>query len=233
MTISIIALLLALLLPAMTWARFSALDVSCRETLHQWGVAFMSYAAEHEGHLPRHDMVSAGGNLWDMAFEFQPTMESYGMRRSVWFCPLTPSFFRADPWVDAPGTFYHFAAYSVWVPRKQGVRMIPSAALGYPTTLDDPAGVDLPIVTDIVWRDTAMTVGDGGFVPMAWHKLPGGSRGYTFTPTHRGLFWPYGSLPVPDGPLINGNLLFVDGHVESKAPAEMAYRYTGNIHHFH
>ena len=232
--ISIVTLLIALLLPAIRKSKFNVKDVLCAHHLHQWGVAFNVYAVDHDESLPRQDMAPpSGGNLWDIAPDFLPALEEYGMLRKYWFCPFTPAPFRSDSFIELHSHLHHFAGYSVWVPRRVGSRIIPSSDLGYPTRLNDPAGLKLPIVTDVVWSDTAMTITAGDFVPMAWHKYPSMLVEYRFAPTFGGNFWPYGPLLVPGGRLINGNLLFVDGHAESRHPAEMQYRYTGNIHHFY
>jgi prepilin-type N-terminal cleavage/methylation domain-containing protein len=47
--IAIIAILASLLLPALKDARNRAFDVSCKTTLHDWGVAFSVYHQDHDG----------------------------------------------------------------------------------------------------------------------------------------------------------------------------------------
>ena len=50
--ISIIALLIGILLPALSAARESARNVQCLSNLRQFGVAFHSFANEHDGRFP-------------------------------------------------------------------------------------------------------------------------------------------------------------------------------------
>jgi prepilin-type N-terminal cleavage/methylation domain-containing protein len=50
--IAIITVLIAILLPALVGARKSALSVECQSNLRQLGLAFLSFATEHDGHLP-------------------------------------------------------------------------------------------------------------------------------------------------------------------------------------
>jgi prepilin-type N-terminal cleavage/methylation domain-containing protein len=50
--IAIIALLIALLLPALHRARNQARTMVCRFHVRQWGMAFATYAEDHEGRLP-------------------------------------------------------------------------------------------------------------------------------------------------------------------------------------
>lgn len=52
LVIAIIALLIALLLPALGMAREVALKVVCQNQLRQFGIGFMSYSNEHDDTLP-------------------------------------------------------------------------------------------------------------------------------------------------------------------------------------
>lgn len=51
-TIGVIALLLAILLPSLARSRENARSVKCRSNLHQWGLAMLMYANSHSGVLP-------------------------------------------------------------------------------------------------------------------------------------------------------------------------------------
>lgn len=50
--ISVLVLLMALLLPALSRARKQARAVACQSNLRQWGLHFATLASENEGHLP-------------------------------------------------------------------------------------------------------------------------------------------------------------------------------------
>jgi prepilin-type N-terminal cleavage/methylation domain-containing protein/prepilin-type processing-associated H-X9-DG protein len=58
--ISIIALLLAILLPALQRVNRQAKAVTCQMNLKQWGTTLVLYAEDHEGHLPR----GSYGTIW-------------------------------------------------------------------------------------------------------------------------------------------------------------------------
>jgi len=59
----IIALLAALLLPAVSQAKARAKRIQCVDHLRQVGIGFVSYANEHGGHFPMAVPMSAGGSL--------------------------------------------------------------------------------------------------------------------------------------------------------------------------
>ena len=69
--ISIIAVLAAMLLPAIQLVRFSALEMRCAHNMGQIGTAFQGYAADNDGRLPPHNTTSPVGafdaQTWDEA----------------------------------------------------------------------------------------------------------------------------------------------------------------------
>ena len=66
--ISIIALLVSILLPALNKAREQAKVVVCKNNLHQMGIAISVYAADNDGHLVPGDNWS-GTPIWEPAHE--------------------------------------------------------------------------------------------------------------------------------------------------------------------
>ena len=51
--VAILAVLAALLLPALGIGKNKARSVQCGSNLRQWGLAFRMYASDNEDHLPR------------------------------------------------------------------------------------------------------------------------------------------------------------------------------------
>jgi prepilin-type N-terminal cleavage/methylation domain-containing protein/prepilin-type processing-associated H-X9-DG protein len=88
--IAIIAILAAMLLPALSRAKFRAKVINCTSNFKQWGVMANMYAGDFKDTLPGATFfpVGAGGNPWDVSTDFTPAIASYGLTVPMWFCPV-------------------------------------------------------------------------------------------------------------------------------------------------
>ncbi len=92
--IAIIAILAALLLPALAQAKFRAQVVNCTSNFKQWGAMANMYAVDFKDILPGEAptfMAGGGtGNPWDISTNFIPAVANYGLTVPMWFCPARP-----------------------------------------------------------------------------------------------------------------------------------------------
>ena len=103
--IAIIAILAALLLPALSRAKATAQAVACRSNLKQWGLATQLYAVDHEDYLPPEGSFyptdSQTNKGWYVQLPEQMNLPRYvdmpwrtnaraPVGNSVWICPGNP-----------------------------------------------------------------------------------------------------------------------------------------------
>jgi prepilin-type processing-associated H-X9-DG protein len=88
--IGVIAILIALLMPALGRARQQSLRVKCGSNLRQIGIAAMAYAAENKGYLPAvrtnnpHYLTNRTSFGW---FDARPMWHRYVKTADIFYCP--------------------------------------------------------------------------------------------------------------------------------------------------
>jgi hypothetical protein len=97
--IAIIALLMSILMPALSRAREQAKDVLCQSNLHEWGVVLMMYAGDNDGYIQGYD-AGAPEHWWPIAL-----FPYYG-NFDLCLCPAATKFWSDGAPPDSP--------YSAW-----------------------------------------------------------------------------------------------------------------------
>lgn len=235
--IAIIAILAAMLLPALSKAKERAKRVSCANNLKQYSLACMMYANENGSKLPAMPQGSTGGYYpWDIAVTAVNSLSTSGTQRQIFFCPSFSQQNNDILWgtlangSDNPsgylGAGYRGTGYVNTFPGGIGGEHGVMATNINPTLIT-PAAYG-PVTDRVFLGDNVITAyGNNVEVKKTTYSyvninngfLPAGLSGY--------------NTPHVNGTLaVGGNLAMCDGHVEFRLLRDLHYRSdqaTGNM----
>lgn len=237
--IAIIAILAAMLLPALSRAKFKAKVTNCTSNYKQWGIAVYMYSGDDvRGNFPTYPMVGAGNNVWDVSLDMIPGLQPYGMTVPMWFCPVRPEDFngasqtyqtRSGQGHDIQtlddlkiGVQYQSANFGViyhdvWIPRL-------SSGVLVPNQWNDILGTTNVNANEAYQWPSKASDSSASKVPIL------SDRNGSNTKTLDSSSW--GAHPQ-NGKVASANLLFGDGHVELRRASAMAWRWKGTYYTFY
>jgi prepilin-type N-terminal cleavage/methylation domain-containing protein/prepilin-type processing-associated H-X9-DG protein len=197
--IGIIALLISILMPALSKAREQAQRTKCLSNLHTAGLALNMYANENHQRLP----ASTGGGtwLWDLPYNVRDNIISHGHERHGMYCPCGDWQDQDSLWwfsgQPANNQGYAVTGYYWLMKRIDG---------NYPTftTASDAAYVD-NIAFDRILHKSPTDAVLAADATISQNGVFGGIQGgwaYRHQTNH------LGSNLKPQG----GNILYLDGH---------------------
>ena len=85
--IAIIAILAALLMPALAAAKQKAINLQCASNERQLGLAAQMYANDNNSRLP---LMNAGNWAWDVPTNVTDLLIVNGAVRKIFYCPANP-----------------------------------------------------------------------------------------------------------------------------------------------
>jgi len=228
--IAIIAILAALLLPALSRAKFRARVINCTSNYRQWGMVTTLYASDDsKGRLPSFPLTGRSAmNPWDVSLEMVPKLAPYGLTVPMWFCPVRgEEFTDADAWsVQTLGhalsstedlnrylaarynSTFAILSHSWWVPRLTA----PNAHFSFP--VPGFAGTRSQVTDG--WP-TRMEDRVAAFQPILTDYCF--ATGYQTNVEEAQAGHPLG------GEVQSVNLLFADGHVDPHSQTEIEWQY--------
>lgn len=246
--ISIIALLVSILLPALSRARISAKKTVCKSNLRQWCIASMTYALDWEGLLPRQDIpVTTGQNVWDVSIKFMRgdrandkygqylegpnrrdcVMVEYGIvDESFVYCPLSPPDAVANMYnvLDTHADWSLWIGYNWWVKRADMTNS-PNPRI-FPTIDRSPQDTDFPTrISDRVAPKKPIVSDVLMRIQSPYADLSDDPPAVTDLGsfTAQTVF----GFHIWKGQIEDANLGFTDGHVEVHQKPEITTRYYG------
>jgi prepilin-type N-terminal cleavage/methylation domain-containing protein/prepilin-type processing-associated H-X9-DG protein len=205
--IGIIAILVAILLPALQKARDQSLRTKCAAHLRNVGQSIYIYATDHKNKLPQHN--GGGFWLWDLPFPTRDALLKSGNKRETLYCAAS----NLQPNDQNDNALWNFSGgYCVtgyfWLMRR-------------PTAGIPPLAPPKQYLTEITVKNSAE-------VELATDPVL--SQGTSFLNIRGGWAGMHSTAHTKDGRPMGGNILFLDGHVAWRPFSEMRQRLaSGNV----
>lgn len=242
--IAIIAILAAMLLPALAAAKQRAIRITCLNNVHQIEIALNIYASDSKDKLPI--MAGDANWAWDLPDPAAQIMLNSGLTKKSFYCPSTaPKYDDAINWSN-PGmgpnsTLWNFAV-TANPPLPTDFHVI-----GYAFAFSGQVILD-PTNQNKTLQPEAITIGGQSvLIPVSDRVIiadaivsnsplyPGGPQNFTSILggfEQNGVLYAGVSAHLVKSLPIGGNVGYKDGHAEWRKMAVMVQRTAGNAPHF-
>ncbi len=206
--IAIIAILAAMLLPALGRSKEMALRAKCGSNLHQIGIALQMYGDENRDLLP--EVKGTSYWPWDLPNQAVTNLLRTGMQRHVLYCPSASIQDNEVLWTDwSRNNGYFVLGYTFWMKGVGGV---------------DPKYAHERLITTLTNAAQAVVVADATCSEGARVKDGKYDSGGSFTRIMGGWVKPHRTSHL-NGKLPSGaQLLYLDNHVAWQRFNEMRLR---------
>ena len=230
MVIAIIAILAAMLLPALATAKEKAKRIQCLNNTHQMELAMNVYTTESKDKLPV--LVGDANWVWDLPDPAAQVMLSSGLQKKTFYCPSTAPRFDdginfANPGMGPNSTLWNFDVNAT-PPLPTDFHVIGYAlALSGTASILDPTNQNttlqaeritmagqsmlIPVSERVLFADAIVSIGDTtpGFTHPEnnYVSIPGGFQ-------QKGVTYPSVSAHLKGNTPSGGDVGYKDGHAE-------------------
>ena len=229
--IAIIAILAAMLLPALARAKEKAMRMQCLDNVHQMELAMNVYVTDSRDKLP---VLVGGANwVWDLPDPAAQTMLSSGLVKKTFYCPSTEPKYNdginfANPGMGANSTLWNFFVHAD-PPLSTDFHVI-----GYALALSGTASIlaitnrnttlqpetismggqtmVMPVSERVLFADAIVSVGAN----LPGYQNPGNNYNNILTGgfQQNGIIYPGVSAHLRGNMPMGGNVGYKDGHAE-------------------
>jgi len=201
--IAIIAILAAMLLPALSRAKEKARVAQCKSNEHQLSLATLMYASDNQEKLP--DCQNLGVWVWDISAYVVTNLQQNAVRQDIFYCPneyylynsSTPNAWQAFTRSKSPPFPYIVTGYIWMFPNSPADAVLTAYTNVIKTTTPRPG---FSIATTELMTDATIFLNGMGGRQYSGISAAGGT---TVRTAHLN-----GRLPA------GGNITFLDGHIE-------------------